>query len=310
MVSLLAPMGEQPTEGQQQQPTEGQQQQPTEGQQQQVQAPQYGEELSKAIQGLPAEHRTAVEGALANREAAWMNFARQLEGHVNGYERLKGLDEVIAPRLQAWAMQGATPAAAVNQLLALSDFATRDPKAFITWFAGNNNIDLSEVSEDIVPIDPQLQTLQQRVDTLTRALTGMQSGAQQGVQQQFAQVVGAFEAEQDASGQPLRPHFQEVAQHMLALVPYLRSQMQGSAPRDILQAAYDQAVYANPITRAKALAAVSAAQTAERTAQALKAKTAGQGMRSGAPASGAVQSGAIPNGSVREALEASFAFHS
>jgi hypothetical protein len=86
--------------------------------------------------------------------------------------------------------------------------------------------------------------------------------------------------------------------------------MQGSAPRDILQAAYDQAVYANPITRAKALAAVSAAQTAERTAQALKAKTAGQGMRSGAPASGAVQSGAIPNGSVREALEASFAFHS
>jgi hypothetical protein len=104
-------------------------------------------------------------------------------------------------------LQGATPAQAVHQLLALSDFATRDPKGFVQWFAGNNNIDLTDIGEDFVPIDPQLQTLQQRVDTLTRALTGMQSGAQQGVQQQFAQVVGAFEAEQDASGQPLRRIF-------------------------------------------------------------------------------------------------------
>lgn len=275
-----------------------------------VQAPDYGPELTQAIQALPAEHRTAVETALTTREGAWMNFARQVEGHVNGYERLKDLEPLLAPRAEAWAVQGATPAQAVHQLLALSDFATRDPRAFVQWFAGNNNIDLSEVGEEYVPVDPTIDALQKQVGQLTTALNGMQNGAAQNVHQQYVQSVQQFETEQDAQGQPLRPHFAEVADHMLALVPVIRQQMPGSGPKDVLQTAYDQAVHANPATRAKIVASAEATALATRAAEAARAGKAGQSMSGSGPATKGVTHEPVAGDTVRGALEASFAMHS
>lgn len=298
-------------------PVEGEeaQQPPNEGVEQQAppqeqQAPKFSAELDQAIQALPAEHRTAVETAIATREGAWMNFARQVEGHVTGYERLKDLEPLLAPRAQAWAIQGASPAQAVSQLLALSDFATRDPKGFVNWFAGNNNIDLSEIGEEYVPVDPTIDTLQKQVGILTNALNGMQNGAIHNQHQQYVQSVQQFETEQDAQGQPLRPHFAEVANHMLALVPIIRQQMPGAGPKDVLQTAYDQAVHANPATRAKVVASSEASALAARAAEAAKAGKAGQSMSGSGPANRAVTHELVPGDTVRGALEHAFAQHS
>jgi hypothetical protein len=50
-----------------------------------------------------------------------------------GYE---GLEQVIGARRQAWAMQGMSEGQAVNQLLALSDFAGQNPAEFRTVVFG------------------------------------------------------------------------------------------------------------------------------------------------------------------------------
>lgn len=280
------------------------QQQPPVQQQAPVALP---DELAQVVQALPEANREAVQSALVAREAAWQGFATRIEGHVNGYEALL---PVLQPRLQAWAVQGVTAPQAVNQLLALSDFATNDPRGFLKWFAGNNNVDLSELDEEVLPVDPQIKALQDKIDALTGTVNGVTSGLQNGQHQQFVNAVKVFETEQDAQGQPLRPHFANVANEMLALVPALRTANPGMSPNQVLQEAYDRAVYANPATRSLVIASGEAKKLADATAATARARTAAQSMTGGAPQDGKIQAHAIPNDTVRGALEASFAQHS
>jgi hypothetical protein len=294
-------------EGKEQQAaTEGvqqpQQQQPTDLSQ--VKLP---DELANVIQALPEANRPAVHSALAAREAAWQSFAQRVEGHVNGYAEI---EKVLAPRREAWALQGATPPQALNQLLALSDFATRDPKGFVTWFAGNNNIDLSEVSEEYVPPDPTIAALQSQVGQLTGTIQHLLNGNAVQNNRQYLDAVTSFETAADEKGQPLHPHFGNVANEMLALVPHIRQANPGLSSDQVLKQAYDQAVYANPSTRQLVLAAEEARRTAARTAEIASKRVAGQGLTGNAPAGEGVQANAIPNDTVRGALEAAIALHS
>lgn len=276
-----------------------QQAQPT-----QVQLP---DELNSVIQALPEANRSAVQTAIATREAAWNTFAQQVKGHVDGYEALRPL---LEPRRQAWALQGVSEGQALNQLLALSDFATRDPSGFIQWFAGNNGIDLSDVGETFVPPDPVLQNLQTQVTNLTNALNGMTTGAANQQHQQIVDAVKAFEVETDANGQALRPHFAAVANIMLPLVPGIRQANPGMSHNQVLQAAYDQAIYADPTTRATVLATEKAAKDAAAAAEIARKKSAGQSMTGVAPMNGTVQAHEAPSDTVRGALEWAIAQHS
>jgi hypothetical protein len=55
---------------------------------------------------------------------------------------------LIGPRRDAWASNGMTPAVALNQLFALSDFATQNPKDFVLWFADQQKIDLDAALDE------------------------------------------------------------------------------------------------------------------------------------------------------------------
>lgn len=293
---------EQAPTGQEQQVTGQEQQVPT-GQEPVSLIPEY----QAIISSLPEEHRAAVQAGMAARETAVANYVQQLTARVTGYD---AIEKVIGPRRQAWAMGGTTPEAAVNQLFALSDFATNDPQGFIEWFAGNNGIDLSAIGETFVPPDPQYTALTNQIAQLTGMVNNLTNGANNAQQQQFVTAVQQFEGAVDATGQRLHPHFQAVSNDMLALIPAIRQQFPAYSAQEILNTAYDRAVYANPTTRQAILAANAAKDAAERAKAATAAARAGQSLSGGTP-NGDVQPNAVQQAdSVRGALEAAFAMHS
>lgn len=264
-------------------------------------------EYEQLVSTLPEASRNAVRDTLVERERAIATYVQGLAGQVTGYA---GIEQHLSPRRQAWQMQGVTPEAAVGQLFALSDFATRDPMGFINWFAGNNNIDLSEAGEAFVPPNPEFQALEARIGEIANTVNGLAQAGTQQQQGQFMTAIDTFGATVDTNNQPKYPHFNTVMNDMVSLVPSIRQQQPHLNTIQLLEAAYDRAVYANPTTRQQVIDAQAAKLLKDRVEQARKAKNAGQSIPGGSAGDGNIPATTIKNDTVRAALEGAIAFHS
>lgn len=267
-------------------------------------APEYDALLST----LPEANRAAAREALVARETAIAQYVQGLAGQVSGYG---GIEQHLAPRRQAWAVQGVTPEAAVGQLFALSDFATSDPQGFLTWFAGNNGIDLSQLGEDIIPLSPELEAFNKRLGGIETALTGLTNGHNQNAHGQLMQAIDTFAATAGTDGQPKYPHFNAVMNDMVSLVPAIRQQNPHLNSVQLLETAYERAVYANPTTRQQVIDAQAAKVISDRVAAARKARDASQSLPAGAGGGSAPL--VVPEGkndTVRDALMSAIAQHS
>lgn len=71
----------------------------------------------------------------------------------------------------------------------------------------------------------------------------------QSMEQSAANDVNVFASEVDASGNLLRPHFKAVEGYMVALMPGLRAENPSLSNAQLLQAAYEKAIWADPSTR-------------------------------------------------------------
>lgn len=240
------------------------------------------------------------------------SFARTMEAVNADAARYAGyahLEQVIAPRRDAWALQGMTEAQAISHLFALSDFAGRDPAGFIRYMADNAKIDLEELVYADDDVDPTVRQLQQQVSQLSQALQGRDAAQQQSAHNAAVDEVISFGSEKDDKGNLLRPYLEELADDFL---PYVQQEYgrNPNAPRaQILQQAYDNACWGVPSVRAKMQEAQKAAAEAEavraRAEKAAKAKTAGASISSGQPASAATPSG--DSLSLRDTIKAAMA---
>jgi hypothetical protein len=115
------------------------------------------------------------------------------------------------------------------------------------------------------PVDPKLEALEREFQTMKQSLTAREQAEYQAAQSRVTQEVEAFAADAKA-----HPHFQEVSAQITAL-------LKGGVVSS-LQEAYDQAVWMNPVVRAKEVAAAQQAEVAKQKENdrlnALKAKTA------------------------------------
>jgi hypothetical protein len=286
---------EQAAEAGQQTGTEQQGQQPAA-----VQAPQG---IDPAVfAALPAETQANLARTMATVEEQAARY--------RGYEQL---ETVIGARRQAWAMNGMSEAQAVNQLLALSDFAGRDPAQFVQWFAGQHGIDLAGITagggEDEY-IDPAVQELRQQVDYLTGTLTQMTQGQQAAQHQSLVDFTAKFATETGEGGQPLRPYFAELGNGIVPFIAQVKAENPAASHRDILEQAYERACWATPQVREKLLAAKEASRLAEQRERAARAANAGSSVTGQAPASGSTQPKDIGSGSVRDTLRAAIQQHS
>lgn len=127
-------------------------------------------------------------------------------------------------------------------------------------------IDLSALSQ---PGSPQPQQQPQtfadpRVDQLLAHQRQQEEQWQANEQRQVEGVANSWINEKDAAGNPKRPYIGDVIQEMSMLIPQIKQTHPHLAHAQILEQAYDRAVWANPDTRA----ALQGAQQSELQAKA------------------------------------------
>jgi hypothetical protein len=226
------------------------------------------------------------------------------------FANLEQVEQLIAPRRQAWAMNGMTEASALNQLLALSDFAGRDPAAFIQYIAQNNGVDLEELVLGQDPVDPQYAALQQQIAEMQQRDQQRTQEQLQAQHNQTVQGIVAFASEVGQDGKPLRPYFDELGNDVLPFISAVQAQNPNMSHRQILEQAYERACWGSPTVRTKMQAAANAAGEAERLRQGAervdRARTASVSVPNGVPTSPQAAPD-DPNRSLRDTIRASIA---
>lgn len=137
---------------------------------------------------------------------------------------------------------------AVDQLFKLSDFANQNPRGFVEWFSKQNNLDQMGGDEQATA-DPELDQLRQTVNGLQSQLQQVQGYTQHQQITSIASDIQRYAEEKDASGNPLRPHFEAVRPQIMREIGVLKTEMPGASHRAILEKAYEHAIYLNPETR-------------------------------------------------------------
>ena len=207
----------------------------------------------------------------------------------------KALKGVVQPYLQMFQSQGIDPMQQVSGLMrahvALATGTPEQKQQFFQHLAKEYGVDLGT---EAPYVDPQVAGLQKQLTDLQSRLNGRE-------QQEANDARSKLQAEIDTfASDPAHQYFDEVANDIAGL---LRS----GAAKD-LKDAYDKAIWANPITRAKEQARLTAdaeakakAEAAERAKQARKAT--GANVKSSAKAA----SGTAPLGSIDDTLNAALA---
>ena len=209
----------------------------------------------------------------------------------------KAFKSVLAPYAEILRANNMEPVATVNNLLQAHHlFATGSPEAKLQLFqkmARDYNIPLSPPGEAPY-IDPTVAALQSELNAVKSQLSQTSQRQQQVAAQEVSKQVNAFASD------PKNVYFDEVADDIAVMIS------KGVA-KD-LQDAYEKAIWANPVTRAKEIARTTAEASAKAADEA-KAKAAAVRKSTAANVVTRARSGnaAIPLGSLDDTLEAQLA---
>jgi hypothetical protein len=145
------------------------------------------------------------------------------------FAQLAPVEQLIAPRIDAWALNGMSPQTALNQLLALSDFAGRDLPGFIKYMAQTGNLSLEELvlGMDVdEQVDPHVARLEKQIAELQGARTQEQQQQQQAAHDRTVNEVIAFADEKDQGWQRRASVLVGTRRHLASVYP----SGQGSKP--------------------------------------------------------------------------------
>jgi hypothetical protein len=155
-----------------------------------------------------------------------------------------------------------------------------------------------------VKVDPELASLRAELSQLKGTVAQRIAAEQHQAHSRLVNDIESFAATKNPAGEAAYPFFDHVIADMVSLA--LAERTAGRMPK--LQDLYERAVWANPETRQKQLAASAEAER-KRAASEAKAKAAAA-RKAGSSVTGAPSPGqASPSrsfGSVREAIEAAF----
>jgi hypothetical protein len=165
------------------------------------------------------------------------------------------------PLIQA---QGIQPPEAVRYLFEahrqLSSGTPEQRAAYLRRVAESYGIDVAKAASGVTSDEPPaVKELRERTERLERERQAELRQRQEEVTQRVASEVSSFAEAKDEKGNPMHPYFDECAVHIAALINAGHT----------LEKAYEEAVYANPVTRAKELARL---KTEEEAALRAKAK--------------------------------------
>lgn len=215
-------------------------------------------EVAATWQNLPPE----VRGEVLRREA---DFHKGIEGYKAAAGFGQAMERAITPYAQTIQSLGITADKAVSELMAadhkLRTGSPQEKTAYFAQLAQNYGIDMAAVQQvEQTPIDPTIAALQQQVQRLSGFIENQQSQGKQQEEATLNSEIASFAAD------PKHSHFESVKGHMAALLQ--------AGQASSLADAYEQAVWANPTTRALEQARQLAEQRAAAAQKATAAKTA------------------------------------
>lgn len=158
----------------------------------------------------------------------------------------KAMREVITPYKALIAAQGIDEPKAVAALMnahyKMSSLPPQEKAAYFQMIARNYGVDLAQLPQgQQEQVNPAIQKLEQKLGTLENALSQREQAQREELKTKVTHDVTAFADEKDAKGNLVRPYFDEVSEDIVTFID------RGAS----LQDAYDKAVWANPVTRAK-----------------------------------------------------------
>lgn len=161
----------------------------------------------------------------------------------------KPLKEVITPYMPMIQARGIDAPKAVAALLNAQYQLDQNPRAGLIQIAKTYGVDLAELAQSAqqgaAEVAPEVKSLQTELNSIKTALTANQEREYQAAREKVAVEVNTFAAD------PKHPYFDEVADDIVRMLQTGES----------LAVAYEKAVWANPVTRAKELARVQKEQT-------------------------------------------------
>lgn len=212
------------------------------------------------------------------REAQEYYLQREKQMH-DGLEQYKEaaafgkpMKDVIAPYMPMIQARGIDAPKAVAALLNAQHQLDTNPEAGLRQIAKSYGIDLNKLAQanaEQAPVDPRVEALEKELNGIKSTLTASQQQAYEAAKTKVSSEVNAFASD------PAHQYFDEVSEDIVKLLQ----------TGETLEKAYEKAVWANPVTRAKELARVQKEQSAKLreksvTAAAAAKKAAGSNVRS------------------------------
>lgn len=241
--------------------------------------------------GLPAEARQEI----AKREE---DIFRGIESYRTDATFGKSVQSTLAPYMPVLKQYNIDPVEQISGLMkAHHTLALGTPEEKVQLFqqlATDYGIDLDQVTAAAPFIDPAVQHLQKELKGVQSVLSETQKREYDRQVAEYTQTVEKFASD------PKNVHFEAVANDMAAL---MQSKVCGT-----LEQAYEKAVWANPVTRAKEIERIQTDAQAKREAEAAeRVKKARESAGANVRAREKGGSAAAPLGTIDDTLQETLA---
>jgi hypothetical protein len=244
------------------------------------------EESPEVQKLLPPEHwsqedkdtfssapRDVQEWALKRHREMEGDYTRKSQEIADFKKAWEPVAEFYSPYMDQLRQSGMTPYDHIQRLANADLMMNQDPINGIQQIAQMYGIDLNNLNQE--SDNPEYDSLRQELAQLRNSITHEQQVSAQRQQKTILEQIESFAGETGEDGL-LRPYFDEVMEDLVTLAQADRAA--GREPE--LQSLYDRAVWANPSTREKILAAQKDAEMKkaeeEAKAKAAQAKRASQ----------------------------------
>jgi hypothetical protein len=208
----------------------------------------------------------------------------------------KSINQILAPYTPMLEAAGLNPLQQVEGLMrahhALATGTPEQKAAFFQRLAQDYNVPLGQSADDANPfVDPQVAALQSQLTALQSKLMEREAREASVVKQSLQKEIDDFASD------PAHQYFDEVATDIAGLLQ--------SRTASTLAEAYEKAVWANPVTRAKEQARLTAeAQAKAANEAAAKAEAARKASAANVRTSPKAASATAPLGSIDDTLSA------
>jgi len=232
---------------------------------------------------------------LDTRKSLERGYDRKFQDLAEERRQIAEWDSVFAPVEESLKLAGVNRTQAVQRLLAAQQMLERNPRQGIAYLAQQYGVDTTQPVQG-EPVDPQIAGLQAELHGVKSLIQQQHEAEQRAKLSAVEKQIEDFRSATGDDGKPMYPHFEKVQGVMARLADV--------NPDADLPTLYEQAVYADPTTRAEVLAAEQrkvqdalAKEAKQKSAKARKATT---------PQGAAAGKATVKGATMRESMELAY----